>query len=73
MDRNEFYVLQSVREFYIHSSVHSDCILITFNEMQEYAGVYLLQNFSTCFWCLFLPSSGVHQTVTAASGAGRSI
>ena len=73
MDRNEFYVLQSVREFYIHSSVHSDCILITFNEMQEYAGVYLLQNYSTRFGRLSHPSSGVHKTVTAASGTGHSI
>ena len=39
--------------------------------MQQYAGVYLLQNYSTCFGCLTHPSSGVHQTVTAASGAGH--
>ena len=30
--------------------------------MQQYAGIYLLQNFST---------SGVHKTVTAASGTGH--
>ena len=41
--------------------------------MQQYAGVYLLQNYSTCFGCLSHPSSGVHQTVSAASGAGRSV
>ena len=43
--------------------------------MQQYAGIceYLLQNHSTCFGCLSHPSSGVHQTVTAASGAGYSI
>ena len=39
--------------------------------MQQYAGVYLLQNYSTCFGCLSHPASGVHQTVTAASGTGR--
>jgi hypothetical protein len=38
--------------------------------MQQYAGVYLLQNYSTCFGCLSHPSSGVHQTVTAAAGTG---
>jgi len=38
--------------------------------MQQYAGVYLLQNYSTYFGCLSHPSSGVHQTVTAASGTG---
>ena len=38
-----------------------------------YAGVYLLQNYSTCFGCLLHPSSGVHQTVTPASGTGHSV
>jgi len=41
--------------------------------MQQYAGIYLLQNHFTCFRCPSHPSSGVHKTVTAASGAGRSI
>ena len=58
-------------EFYIHGSVHRDSILIRSNEMQQYAGVYLLQNYSTCFGCLSHPSSGVHETVTAASGTGH--
>ena len=40
--------------------------------MQRYAGVYLLQNYSTCFGCPSHPSSGVHKTVTAASGTGHS-
>ena len=39
--------------------------------MQQYAGVYLLQNYSTCFGFLSHPSSGVHQTVIAASGTGH--
>ena len=45
--------------------------LIRSNEMQQYAGVYLLQNYSTCFGCLSHPSPGAHQTVTAASGTGQ--
>ena len=48
-----------------------DSILIRSNEMQQYSGVYLLQNYSTCFGCLSHPSSWVHQTVTAASGTGH--
>jgi len=40
--------------------------------MLQYAGVYLLQNYSTCFGCLSHPSSGVHKTVIAASGTGHS-
>ena len=39
--------------------------------MQQYAGVYLLQNYSTRFGCLSHPSLGVHQTVNAASGTGH--
>jgi hypothetical protein len=50
-----------------------DSVLIRSNEMQHYAGVYLLQNHSTCFGCLSHPSSGVHQTVIAASVTGRSV
>jgi len=41
--------------------------------MQQYAGIYLLQNYSTDFGCPSHPSSGVHKTVTAASGTGHSI
>ena len=48
-------------------------MLIRPNKMQQYAGVYLLQNCSTCFGSLSHPSSGVHQTVTAASGTGHSV
>ena len=36
--------------------------------MQEYAGIYLLQNHSTYFGFLSHPSSGVHKTLSAASG-----
>jgi len=41
--------------------------------MQQYAGIYLLKNYSTCFRCLSNPSSGVHKTVTAAFGKGHNI
>ena len=41
--------------------------------MQQYADIYLLQNHSTCFVCPSHPLSGVHKTVTAASGTGHSI
>ena len=58
-------------KFYIHGSVHRHSILIRSKEMQQYAGVYLLQNYCTCFGCLSHPSSGVDQTVTAASGTGH--
>jgi len=41
--------------------------------MQQYAGIYLLQNCSTCFGCPSHQSSGVHKTVTTASGTGHSV
>ena len=48
-------------------------LLIRSNKMQQYAGIYLLQNPSTCFGYPSHSSSGVHKTVTAASGTGHSI
>ena len=48
-------------------------ILIRSNKMQQYAGFYLLQNYSTCFGCPSHPSSGIHKNVTATSGTGHSI
>ena len=59
--------------FYIHGSVHRESILIRSNKMQQYAGIYLLQNHSTCSGCPSHSSPGVHKTVTAASGTGHSI
>ena len=41
--------------------------------MQQYTGIYLLQNHSTCCGCPSHPSSGVHKTVTAAFVTGHSI
>jgi len=39
--------------------------------MQQYGGIYLLQNYSTYFGCPSHPSSGIHKIVTAASGTGH--
>ena len=36
--------------------------------MQQYAGIYLLQNHSICFVCPSHKSLGLHKTVPAASG-----
>ena len=38
--------------YYIHGFVHRNSILIRYNKMQQYAGIYLLQDYSTCFGCL---------------------
>jgi len=39
--------------------------------MQQYAGIYLLQYYSTCFGCPSHPSSAVQKTITEASGTGH--
>jgi len=41
--------------------------------MQQYADIYLLLNYSTCFGRPSHPSSGVHKTVVAASGKDHTI
>ena len=63
----------NINTCYIHGFVHRDTTLIRSNKMQQYAGIYLLKIYSTCFWCPSHPSSGEHKTVTAASGTGHSI
>jgi len=37
------------------------------NKMEQYADIYLLLNYSTCFERPSRPSSGVHKTVVAVS------
>ena len=41
--------------------------------MQQYAYIYLLLNYSTCFGRPLRPSSGVHKTVVATSGTDHTI
>ena len=41
--------------------------------MQQYAGIDLLQNYSTYFGCPSHPSSGVLKNLTAASGTDHNI
>jgi len=41
--------------------------------MQQYADIYLLPNYSTCFGRPSRPSSGVHKTVVAASGTDHTV
>jgi len=43
------------------------------NKLQQYAGIYLLLNYCTCFGRPLRPSSGVHKTVLAASGTDHTI
>jgi len=59
--------------FYICSSVHRNSRLKKSNNMQQYADISLLLNYSTCFGRPSRPSSGVHKTVVAASGTDHTI
>ena len=59
--------------FYIRGSLHRNSWLKKSNEMQHYANIYLLLNYSTCFGRPSLPSSGVHTTVVAVSSTDRTI
>ena len=46
-------------------------VLTKSNKTQQYAGIYLLQNYCKRFGCPSHPLSGVHKTVNAASGTGH--
>jgi len=67
IDKKYFY------RFYIRGSVHRNSRLKKSNEIQQYADIYLLLNYSTCFGRPSRPSSGVHKTVFAASGTDHTI
>jgi len=67
------YVLQSFKLFYVFSSVHHNSRLKKSNKMQQYADIYLLLNYSTCFVRPSRPSSGVHKTTVAASGTDHTV
>jgi len=41
--------------------------------MQQYADIYLLLNYSTCFGRPSRPSSELHKTIVAASGTDHAI
>ena len=60
-------------KFYIRCSVCRNSRLKKSNKMQQYADVYLLLNYCTCFGRPSRSSSVVHKTVVAASGTDRTV
>ena len=60
-------------EFYIRVSVYCNSGLNKSNKIKQYADIYLLLNYCTCFGRPSRPSSGVRKTVVAASGADHTI
>ena len=61
------------RQFCVHGSVHHKSILIYVQRDATICSIYfiLLQNHSTCFGCRPHPSSGVHKTLTTATGTSH--
>jgi len=53
--------------------MHRNSWLKKSNKMQQYADIYLLLNYSTCFERPSRPLSGVHKTVISASGTDHTI
>ena len=71
---NSYWIpMYEQRRFYIRGSVHRNPRLKKSNEMQQYADIYLLLNYSICFGRPSRPSSGVHKTVVAASGTDHTV
>jgi len=60
------------RLIYVYGSVHRWSILIIVQRDAIQSSLFIiLQVHSTCFGCQPQPSSGVHKTVTTASGTGH--
>jgi hypothetical protein len=58
--------------FYVYGSVHRCSVLIIVQRDATQSSLFIiLQVHSTCFVCQPHPSSGVHKTVTTASGTGH--
>ena len=53
--------------------MHLNSRLNKSNEMQQYADIYLLLNYSTCFGRPLRPSSGVYKTAVLASGTDHTV
>ena len=69
----DHFCLFGVDKYDIASSAHRNSRLKKPNEMQQYADIYLLPNYSTCFGRPSRPSSGVHKTVVVASGTDHTM
>jgi len=65
--------LQPSSILYIRFSVHRNSRLEKSNQMQHYADIYLLLNYSTCFGPPSRPKSGVHKTMNAASDRDHTV
>jgi len=64
--------MTTIYKFYVYGSMHRWAILIIVQRDATQSSLFIiLQVHSTCFQCQPHPSSGVHRTVTTASGTGH--
>jgi len=69
---SQLYAIKKSRVFYVYGSVHRWSILIIAQRDATQSSLFIiLQDHSTCFGCQPHPSSGVHKTVTTASGIAQ--
>ena len=78
LTQHELKLTQTIRhcnevfKFYVYGSIHRWSILINVQRDATQSSLFIiLQVRSTCFECQQRPSSGVHKTVTTASGTGQ--
>jgi len=62
-----------IGQYYIRGSMRRNSTLKKSNEIQQYADIYLLLNYCTCFERPSRPSSGIHKIVVAASDMDHTI
>jgi len=60
--------LTSYITFYVYGSVHCKYTFVYIQQDATLHSLFISGNCSTCFRCYFHPSSGVHKTVSTASG-----
>ena len=66
------YTYSLIKFFCVYGSVLRCSVLIIVQRNATQSSLYIiLQAQSTCFGCQLHPSSGVHKTVTTASGTGH--
>jgi len=67
-----FCIITVIFYVYVYGSMHRWSILIIFQRDATQSSLFIiLRVHSTCFGCQKHPSSGVHKTVTTASGTGH--
>jgi len=65
------HTMKLIMSLFIHAEWNYDILIIVQRDATQSSLFIILQVHSTCFGCQTNPSSGVHKTVTTASGTGH--